>query len=346
MALNDNRRKRSSKAIASIADNLDFSEIGERENRVSRIEGVSTGDILRIPLEDILGSPFQNNKETTRGSIELLADNIHFFGLINPIVVIEDKKKMGKYNIVGGSRRFTAYKLNKKRYPEDTTYNEIPAVTLKSKLSDEEAGEVASMIDNIFREPPTIAYIMSNIQLVLKTMTDITKEEQERVIKAVMGKDVKRKGRVEYIYAKLAPLNLREWSPATCRRLLNVMESGIDTLKEAFEKNEVTLPVASDIAIRDKGIQGFLLETYLKEGLNRYLEEIDKLKDKNIKKSPVSTSKRVSVIIKNTKAYKDYLKALVKDKVTLNEEELALMDELKTEAEEMLKYIKSKTKRD
>ena len=68
-----------------------------------------TSDILRIPVDLIEPNPFQPRKSFDAEALEVLAESIRTFGLIQPLTV--RAKSNGKYQIISGERRYRAARL-------------------------------------------------------------------------------------------------------------------------------------------------------------------------------------------------------------------------------------------
>jgi ParB family chromosome partitioning protein len=69
----------------------------------------NSGDVLRIPVDQIEPNPYQPRMAFDNESLEELADSIRTFGLIQPITV--RRKSDGKYQIISGERRYKACRL-------------------------------------------------------------------------------------------------------------------------------------------------------------------------------------------------------------------------------------------
>lgn len=80
-------------------------------------------EAVRLPLE--LVDPNPANPRRDMVEIEALADNIHEFGLLQPVSV----RKIGeRYELLGGHRRRAAIELLHEREPHDVQWRTIPAV--------------------------------------------------------------------------------------------------------------------------------------------------------------------------------------------------------------------------
>ena len=96
-------------------------------------------EMLRIA--DIEPRRDQPRKTFTRESLEVLADSIATYGVLQPIIVRENESSEGTYEIIAGERRWRAAKM--------AGLSEIPAVIFDG--DDLRAAQVA-LIENIQRE--------------------------------------------------------------------------------------------------------------------------------------------------------------------------------------------------
>jgi len=94
-----------------------------------------------LRIADIEPRSDQPRKTFEHESLEQLADSIGQFGVLQPIIVRENKLLEGTYEIIAGERRWRASKM--------AGLNEIPAVILEG--DDLKAAQVA-VIENIQRE--------------------------------------------------------------------------------------------------------------------------------------------------------------------------------------------------
>ena len=96
-------------------------------------------EMLRI--SDIEPRRDQPRKTFTRESLEVLADSVATYGVLQPIIVRENENSEGSYEIIAGERRWRAAKM--------AGLSEIPAVIFDG--DDLRAAQVA-LIENIQRE--------------------------------------------------------------------------------------------------------------------------------------------------------------------------------------------------
>lgn len=98
------------KSKAALGRGLDalFGEIDEAyDNEGSN----SKNGVLEIPLNQIKANPYQPRKSFDEKSLLELSESIKEYGIIQPIVVVEDE--FDHYTLVAGERRFRASKLAK-----------------------------------------------------------------------------------------------------------------------------------------------------------------------------------------------------------------------------------------
>lgn len=69
----------------------------------------NTGDVLRIPMDQVEPNPYQPRMAFDNEALEELADSIRSLGLIQPITV--RRKNDGRYQIISGERRYKASRL-------------------------------------------------------------------------------------------------------------------------------------------------------------------------------------------------------------------------------------------
>ncbi|MCE5317402.1 MAG: ParB/RepB/Spo0J family partition protein [Parachlamydia sp.] len=96
-------------------------------------------NLIEVPLERIVVSPFQPRRHFAKGELEELAQSIRAVGLIHPPVV-RYLPETDQYELVSGERRFRAAELAGKRL--------IPVVVRQSSSMD---AAQAALIENIQR---------------------------------------------------------------------------------------------------------------------------------------------------------------------------------------------------
>ena len=101
-----------------------------------------SGHVEEIKLEQIVANPFQPRKIFDEEALQELADSIKEHGILQPIAV---RKKVRKYEIVAGERRFRAAQL--------AGLQVIPAIV--KDLTDTQMMELA-ILENLQREDLTV----------------------------------------------------------------------------------------------------------------------------------------------------------------------------------------------
>jgi ParB/RepB/Spo0J family partition protein len=106
-------------------------------------------DVQRAERQDIdldaIEADMSWNSRSLLTDIKGLAEGIHEVGLLQPVVVREDK---GQYKLVAGFRRFAAYKLLRKTYPEEG-WQFIPATI---KETDAQEARILNLAENLQRK--------------------------------------------------------------------------------------------------------------------------------------------------------------------------------------------------
>ncbi|BAP84790.1 chromosome partitioning protein ParB [Paucilactobacillus hokkaidonensis JCM 18461] len=110
------------------------------DNEVSAAEE----NVQEIGLDEIRPNPYQPRRTFDTKALEELASSIAKAGVFQPIIIRKPNKKMKRYEIIAGERRFRASKLAKKQT--------IPAIV--REMNDEEMMEVA-VVENLQREDLT-----------------------------------------------------------------------------------------------------------------------------------------------------------------------------------------------
>lgn len=95
----------------------------------------------KVAIKDIVRNKFQPRKNFSKENLEELANSIKEQGIIQPIVVREDKSQEGKFEIVAGERRWLA--------SQNAGLHEVPVVVIKA--DDVKSLEIA-IIENVQRQ--------------------------------------------------------------------------------------------------------------------------------------------------------------------------------------------------
>ena len=104
--------------------------------------GATQGDAVRaLPIELLDPGPFQPRGPIDPGPLQELADSIREHGVLQPILVREKPGAPGRYEIIGGERRWRAAQL--------AQLHEVPV--LLRNLGDREA-MAAALVENLQRQ--------------------------------------------------------------------------------------------------------------------------------------------------------------------------------------------------
>ncbi len=95
---------------------------------------------LTVPIEKVVPNPEQPRRHFSREALEELSESIRVKGIIQPIIVRENKREAGTYEIIAGERRWRAAQM--------AQLHELPV--LVRDMDDTEVLEVA-IIENIQR---------------------------------------------------------------------------------------------------------------------------------------------------------------------------------------------------
>jgi len=94
-----------------------------------------------IPIEHLSPGSWQVRKNFDKNELSSLSQSIKNNGIFQPIVVVSDKEKNGKYKIVAGERRWRAAQL--------ANLHEVPVI-LRDDFSSEKIAEI-SLLENLER---------------------------------------------------------------------------------------------------------------------------------------------------------------------------------------------------
>ena len=94
-----------------------------------------------IPIEHVSPGSWQVRKNFDENELSSLSESIKNNGIFQPIVVVSDKEKNGKYKIVAGERRWRAAQL--------ANLHEVPVI-LRDDFSSEKIAEI-SLLENLER---------------------------------------------------------------------------------------------------------------------------------------------------------------------------------------------------
>tara|TARA_Y100001968_G_scaffold323173_1_gene360418 strand:- start:1514 stop:2434 length:921 start_codon:yes stop_codon:yes gene_type:complete len=107
---------------------------------ISKRGGIEPGGYIEIPIEAIAVNRLQPRKVFEDEALQILADSIKRFGVLQPVVV-RSHDGAQPYELIAGERRWRASKLAGKET--------VPAVV---RDSDEEASLVEALVENLHRQ--------------------------------------------------------------------------------------------------------------------------------------------------------------------------------------------------
>ena len=98
-----------------------------------------SGTVAELPMKDVYVGDLNVRKTELMKDIDLLAENINRYGLLQPVIVIPKK---GKYEIIVGQRRYLAIK--------QLGWDKIPA-TIMGEIDDIQS-TIISLSENVHRK--------------------------------------------------------------------------------------------------------------------------------------------------------------------------------------------------
>lgn len=110
MSTNKNKKQALGKGIRALLNTIDEEmDSGDEKAAPPSVSGQNTGNIVRIPLEQIQVNPKQPRRDFDETALKELSESIKLHDIIQPITVV----KMGpvKYQLISGERRLRASKL-------------------------------------------------------------------------------------------------------------------------------------------------------------------------------------------------------------------------------------------
>ena len=107
----------------------------------------SNGDLRTVPVAAISVDADANPRHRLQ-DIEQLADSIRIHGLLQPVVVRQDERHSGRYQLVAGYRRMAAIALLHERYPR-SGWNEVSVVV---HAAEAEPAQLMALVENLQRD--------------------------------------------------------------------------------------------------------------------------------------------------------------------------------------------------
>ena len=115
--------------------------LGENLNFDNLTNTNSKKNFFNIPIDYLSAGPWQVRKNFDQNELYSLSESIKNNGIFQPIIVVSDKEKNGKYKIVAGERRWRAAQL--------ANIHEVPII-LRDDLSLDKIVEI-SLLENLER---------------------------------------------------------------------------------------------------------------------------------------------------------------------------------------------------
>lgn len=163
-----------------------------------------------IPLTKIKDNPYQPRKGYPKRELKLLAKSISERGLLHPIAVV---KMRGGYVIVGGHRRFRAFKLLHRRT--------IPAIVRRNTTKKDLALDLA--IENALRKDFSPAEKGQAIFTVLSTIKNVNNDILRAYSLCTQVKLMNKRGIEKVTNTKGNAVGFTNSDIFKCQRLLNLL---------------------------------------------------------------------------------------------------------------------------
>ena len=153
------KKQRLGRGLSAILNNENIKSAGDKG-----AESV-VGNIIEIPLENIVANPYQPRTQFDKEAIEELADSIKQLGVIQPITV---RKKGKKFDLISGERRLRAAKI--------AGLKTIPAYV---RLADDREMLEMALVENIQREDLDPIEIALSFQAMIDQL-NLTQDEMSK----------------------------------------------------------------------------------------------------------------------------------------------------------------------
>lgn len=115
--------------------------LGEAPSNAGSIPSLSDGVQRNLPVEALEPGPFQPRTAMEPTALQELADSIRTHGLLQPILVRAAPSAAGRYQIIGGERRWRAAQL--------VPLHEVPVVI---RVLDDRQAMAAALVENLQRQ--------------------------------------------------------------------------------------------------------------------------------------------------------------------------------------------------
>lgn len=125
-------------------------------------------EAVRLPID--LVDPSPNNPRQALPEIDALAQSIRDFGLLQPVVV---RHAGGRYELIGGHRRWSAFLLLAEREPYEVRWKSIPAVVRDFDDDTAFLALVSSQVHNRAWQPREEAAALERLAVAGMTLKEI-----------------------------------------------------------------------------------------------------------------------------------------------------------------------------
>jgi len=245
------------------------------------MENSKINDVINIPIERIVGNPYQPRKIFNIDSLNELADSIKSYGVIQPISVREVE---GGYEIIMGERRFRASQISKASH--------IPAIIID--ISDGDSAVVA-LVENLQREnlnfleeASALSKLIEEHNLTQKEIADKIGKKQSTISNKLrilnLSDSVKEKILLNNLTERHARALLKVDEKDRIKILNRVVKNGLNVKKT----EELIASLNKNIKRKSQNIKSFInykiyvntikqaYKTILDTGFNAEYTEVDK----------------------------------------------------------------------
>lgn len=170
-------------------------------------------EAIRLPLD--LVHPNAKNPRKTLPEVTELADDIHEYGLMQPVVV---RRVNDVYELIGGHRRHAAFCLLRETYPHDAQWRTIPAVIKRADDDKAYLMLLSSQLHTRQWRPREEAAALETLAMAGLTNRQIG----ERLHKSESG--ISKRLRVYADSILSGPVQARQLSPSVAEILLSVTD--------------------------------------------------------------------------------------------------------------------------
>ncbi len=159
-----NKKKALGKGIRALLNTIDEEVQGsDIVKKVPAVSGDNTGNIVRVPVKQIVVNPKQPRRDFDEQALKELSESIKLHDIIQPITVI--KIASDKYQLISGERRWRASKL--------AGLKDIPAYI---RTADDQQLLEMALLENLQREDLNAIEVALSYQQLMDEC-DLTQEQ-------------------------------------------------------------------------------------------------------------------------------------------------------------------------